>query len=94
MKLWAATAREMGREIRARRHSLGWSQEELAWQAGLHRTYVADVELGKRNLSLGSQVQLAAGLGCEVRDLFPSATPPAQRSARSARTGRLSRPQA
>jgi len=47
------------------------SQEELAFESRLHRTYVSNVEIGGRNPSLGSLVKLAEGLGCEIADLFP-----------------------
>lgn len=52
----------VGRTIRNRRRELGFSQEELAWRAGLHRTYVTDVERGARNLSLSTMDKLAQAL--------------------------------
>jgi CheY-like chemotaxis protein len=48
--------------IRSRRYELKLSQEELAWRAGLHRTYVTDVERGARNLSLATIDKLADAL--------------------------------
>ena len=51
-----------GQAVRLRRHVLGLSQEELAWRAGLNRTYVTDVERGSRNLSLSTLEKLAAAL--------------------------------
>ena len=59
-----------GLAIRVRRKGLGISQEELAGRAGLHRTYVADVERGARNLSLGSIDKLAHGLEVSIASLF------------------------
>jgi len=56
--------------VRARRKHLGISQEELAERAGLHRTYVADVERGARNLSLGSIEKLAYALEISIPILF------------------------
>ena len=47
-----------GNAIKKRRSELGWSQEELAEVAQLHRTYIADIERGKRNLSLENIVKL------------------------------------
>jgi transcriptional regulator with XRE-family HTH domain len=38
--------------VRTRRHQLGLSQEQLADECGLHRTYVGQVERGRRNISL------------------------------------------
>ncbi len=52
----------LGSVIKARRRELGFSQEELAWRAGLHRTYVTDVERGTRNLSLATLDRLADAL--------------------------------
>ncbi len=46
------------------------SQEELAGRAGLHRTYVSDIERGARNVSLESIEKLARALGVPVSVLF------------------------
>lgn len=55
--------------IKERRSSLGVSQHELGQRADLHRTYISDIEAGRRNLSLKSLVRLAEGLGLSVSDL-------------------------
>ncbi len=60
----------LGKAVRARRQSLGITQEELAWRAGLHRTYITDIERGARNLSLQSIEKLARALEAPIRDLF------------------------
>lgn len=44
--------KSFGRAVRARRQTLKISQEELAERAGLHRTYISDIERGARNVSL------------------------------------------
>ena len=59
-----------GQAIRAWRGRSGLSQEELAWRAGLHRTYVADIERGARNPSLQSIQKLAAALRLSFSTLF------------------------
>jgi CheY-like chemotaxis protein len=61
-----------GSAIRTERKRLGISQEELAGRAGLHRTYVADIERGARNLSLANIEKLAKALGTSIPALFVS----------------------
>jgi CheY-like chemotaxis protein len=63
----------LGAAIKAERSTLGISQEELAYRAGLHRTYVSDVERGARNLSLESVEKLAEALQLSVPMLFERA---------------------
>lgn len=53
--------------LRAQRH---WSQEALAFEAGLHRTFVAHVERRVRNISLDNVERLAQALGVEVFELL------------------------
>jgi Helix-turn-helix. len=56
------------------RRKRGWSQEELAFQAGLHRTFVGHVERQIRNISLDNIERLARTLGVPVHVLLtPSA---------------------
>jgi len=59
-----------GTAVRSRRKHLGISQEELAGRAGLHRTYVADIERGARNLSLANIEKLAKALETSIPTLF------------------------
>lgn len=67
----AARAQQaFGRAVRRRREALGISQEELADRAGLHRTYIGDVERGKRNIALVNIVKLAKALGVRPGALF------------------------
>src|SRR5947209_6663335 len=63
----------LGATIKAERFALGISQEELASRAGLHRTYVSDVERGARNPSLESVEKLAQALELSVSTLFARA---------------------
>lgn len=59
-----------GTSVRVWRGRLGISQEELAERAGLHRTYVSDVERGARNLSLMSIEKLASALEISMSTLL------------------------
>ena len=55
------------RNIRLDKHI---SQEKFADICGLHRTYVSDVELGKRNVSLENIGKMAEALDISISDLF------------------------
>lgn len=63
----------LGAAIRAERKRLGWSQEELAGEAGLNRSYVTDLENGRRTPNLGTLVQVADALGMRVGELLTAA---------------------
>jgi CheY-like chemotaxis protein len=64
-----------GASVRASRNRLGISQEELAWRAGIHRTYVCDIERGARNVSLENIAKLAHALEVPLAGLFPEEHP-------------------
>ena len=64
----------LGMAIKTQRASLGISQEELAHRAGLHRTYVSDLERGVRNPSVDSVEKLARALELSVSKLFERAS--------------------
>ena len=51
--------------IRLRRE-IGWTQETLAFESGLHRTFVAHVERQVRNISLDNLERIAQALGVPV----------------------------
>ena len=59
-----------GFAVRVRREELGLTQEDLAEKAGIHRTYLSDVERGSRNLSLINIERLALALCMSLSDLF------------------------
>lgn len=48
----------------------GWSQDSLALEAGLDRTFIAHVERLKRNISLDNVEKIAIALGVPIRQLF------------------------
>lgn len=66
--------RDFGARIRQLRNDRGWSQEELADRAGLHRTYIGSVERGEQNLSLVNIERLAATLSVSLAELFATFT--------------------
>lgn len=67
----------LAQNIRALRKLRGLSQESLADLAGLHRTYVSDVERARRNLSLDNLERLARALGVEAASLIAPHSIPA-----------------
>jgi len=82
----AELAPSVGRVIRRLRETSGLSQEALAEQAGLHRTYISLVERGRRNISVDALSQVAEALGVYAsrviaeaeRDVEPGVTKPAR----------------
>jgi transcriptional regulator with XRE-family HTH domain len=60
-----------GRKIRELREAAGMTQEELAHAAGLHWTYVGQIERGERNLTYKNVLKLARGLGQAPVELMP-----------------------
>ena len=62
-----------GAAIKARRSKLDFSQEKLAELAGLHRTYISDVERRARNPSRESIEKLARALPVPIAELFKGA---------------------
>jgi transcriptional regulator with XRE-family HTH domain len=56
--------------MRLRRVELAMSQEKLAEDCGLHRTYVGSVERGERNVSIDNMERIATALEVDVSDLL------------------------
>jgi DNA-binding XRE family transcriptional regulator len=63
-------AKAVGKKIRQLRNGKAWSQEFLAEEAGMHRTYLWGIEQGVRNPSIRHLVQIADALGVSVASLF------------------------
>jgi len=70
-----ATAK-LGARVRACRDALGWSQETLAQQSGVHWTFIGQLERGRRNVSLHNLLKVAAGLGVDPGELVTGLKPP------------------
>jgi transcriptional regulator with XRE-family HTH domain len=52
--------------VRRRRKAAALSQEQLAFEAGLDRTYISQVERRLRNVTIIALARLAAALGTTV----------------------------
>lgn len=61
--------KNLGRQLRTLREQTGKSQDTLANDSGLHRTYIGAVERGERNPTVVTLSRYAAGLGLKVSDL-------------------------
>ena len=60
----------LGHEIKKAREVLQQSQEALAFEAGIHRTYVSLIERGKKSPTLAVIVRLATALGIKPSELL------------------------
>jgi len=59
-----------GRRVRDLRQAAGLSQEELAFKAGIHRTYLGGIERGEMNPALKNIAAIAEALGVNITELF------------------------
>lgn len=67
--------KSLGERIRAIRQDRGLSQEELAFKAGLDRTYVGSVERGERNISVLNLERLMRALGSTAAEALKTGKP-------------------
>ena len=61
---------QFGKRIRELRRNKKLSQEDIGLEADLEQSYVSDVELGRRNISLRNIHVLAKTLGVTLAELF------------------------
>lgn len=64
-------AKRFGINLRNKRRGQGVSQDQLALQANIDRSYVGRIERGEVNITLEKAYQLAKVLECDVRELLP-----------------------
>jgi len=60
----------LGKNVRRLREEKGLSQEAFAHEAGIHRTYVSDIERGARNPTILIVEKLAKRLGATAAELL------------------------
>lgn len=63
-------AKSIGLRIRQLREAQGLSQEELAAQCGVHRTYVGMIERAEKNISVASLAKFAKALRTTMSSLL------------------------
>lgn len=62
-----------GEKVRELRKEKGLSQEELSYEAELHRTYIGMIERAEKNITLINIEKIAKALNVEVKELFNDA---------------------
>ena len=61
---------KVGKTIIKLRKEQGMSQETFAYESGIDRRYMSDIENGKRNISLDILERIADKLGIKLSELF------------------------
>lgn len=61
---------QIGQLLKDRRDERGWSLREFGLIVGMNKTYLGDIELGKRNPTINSLEKIVAGYGLTVREFF------------------------
>jgi len=62
--------RQVGLNVKRIRTEKDWSQEQFAFETGLHRTYVSGIERGIRNPTVAIIARMAEALGVESHELL------------------------
>jgi transcriptional regulator with XRE-family HTH domain len=62
--------KDLGRRVRGLREKRGWSQEELAHQSGLARSFAGAIERGEKDLRITTLVKLADTFRIPISLLF------------------------
>ena len=70
MRKRSSDLQELGRRIRAARTSLGLSQEQLANESIIDRSYIGGVERGERNITFNVLCKIAEALQCDLAELM------------------------
>jgi transcriptional regulator with XRE-family HTH domain len=65
------TARDLfAKRVRELRAERGWSQDDLADAAGLHRTYIGTIERAEQSIGLDNIEKIAKALKVSIAELF------------------------
>ena len=61
---------QIGQLLKDLREGRGWSLRELGLVVGMNKSYLGDIELGKRNPSINSLEKIVAGYDLTVKEFF------------------------
>lgn len=61
---------QIGQLLEDLRDERGWSLREFGLIVGMNKTYLGDIELGKRNPTINSLEKIVAGYGLTLKEFF------------------------
>ena len=64
------TNAQIGQLLKDLREDRGWSLRDLGMTVGMNKTYLGDIELGKRNPTVNSLEKIVAGYGLTLKEYF------------------------
>lgn len=64
------TNAQIGQLLKDLREDRGWSLREFGLVVGLNKTYLGDIELGKRNPTINSLERIVAEYGLTLKEFF------------------------
>lgn len=64
------TNAQIGQLLKDLREDRGWSLRDLGMTVGMNKTYLGDIELGKRNPTVNSLEKIVAGYGLTLKEVF------------------------
>jgi len=70
MKLNEEILIKFGKKVREKRKGKGLSQEQLAFKANLHRTYIGMIERAEKNITLLNIQKIANALEISIKEIF------------------------
>ena len=70
----------VGERIRGRRSELGWTQDQLAQKAGISKSFLSDLENGKRSVGAINLLDIARALGVSLDFLMTGTASQDQKS--------------
>ena len=62
--------KQVGLNIKKYREKEGWTQEQLGFEANLHRAYIGQIERGEKNIGLQNLEKIAKALNVKINNLI------------------------